>query len=46
MIHDAFAFIGFSAMTFGLAIRFGIDVACIISGATLLALAIIGVMKK
>jgi hypothetical protein len=46
MIHDAFAFVGFSAMTIGLAIRFGTDVACIISGAVLLTLAVIGAMKK
>lgn len=46
MIRDALAFVGFSVMVYGIGARFGFDMACIIAGATLLVLAVIGAIQK
>jgi hypothetical protein len=46
MIRDAMLLVGFAAMCAGLTIRFGFDVACIIGGAIMLTLAVIGAIQK
>jgi len=46
MIRDGLAVLGFSVMCFGVWTRFGFDMACIIGGATLLVLAVIGAIQK
>lgn len=46
MTRDALGIIGFVAMFYGLTIRFGFDLACIIGGAVLLTLAVIGALRK
>jgi hypothetical protein len=46
MIRDGLAVVGFSVMVFGVGARFGFEMACIIGGATLLALAVIGAIQK
>jgi len=46
MIRDGMLIVGFSAMVYGLTVRFGFDVACIIGGAVMLTLAVIGAIRK
>lgn len=46
MIRDGMLLVGFAAMFYGLAARFGFDVACIIGGAVMLTLAVIGAIRK
>lgn len=46
MIRDAIGVIGFVAMTYGVWSGFGFDWACIIGGATLLTLAVLGATRK
>ncbi len=46
MIRDAFLVGGFVLMTYGLWARFGFDVACIITGAVLVTLAVFGAIQK
>ena len=46
MTRDVLGIVGFAAMVYGLTIRFGFDLACIIGGAVLLTLAVIGAIRK
>lgn len=45
-MNDAIGVIGITTLATGLTIRYGADVACIIVGGILLALAIIGAIRK
>lgn len=46
MTQDILGVFGFGVMTAGIYVRYGADVACIIGGAILLALAVIGAIRK
>ena len=46
MTQDILGILGFTAMTVGISIRYGWDVACIISGGILLTLAVVGAIRK
>lgn len=45
-MNDAIGIAGLVLLATGLSVRYGWEVACIIVGGTLLALAIIGAMRK
>jgi hypothetical protein len=46
MIRDGIGIVGFIAIVYGVTISFGFGVACIIGGAILLTLAVIGAIRK
>lgn len=46
MTQDFIGMIGFGVMSAGIYIRYGPDVACIIGGGILLAMAVIGALRK
>ena len=46
MIRDLIGILGFVLLTTGVFVRYGWDVACIISGVTLLTLAVMGALRK
>lgn len=45
-MNDVVAIIGYGLVVTGVSVRYGWDMACIIGGGLLLALAIIGAMRK